>query len=184
VSGGRGHALDPVELAELLDELVQRLETRGVTGAIRIIGGAALALRFPHDPAVRMTRDVEATWEPRVEVSEVIAELAAERGLEADWINPAGASWLRTDVPNPRPGEFEVVVATPEQLVAMKLARGREQDLADLRILARHLAITEPERLVDIAYGIYGEDSVELPDGRASYLLLARDVLADQTREH
>lgn len=173
----RGHELDPGELRDLLGELVSRLERRGVTGAIRIVGGAALALRFPDDPEVRVTRDIDATWEPRAEVSEVIAELARERGLEADWINPAAAAWLRTDVPAPREGEFAVVVATPEQLVAMKLARGAEQDLVDLRILARRLGIRDPGRLVDIAYEIYGEDAVELPDGRDSYLLLARDVI-------
>lgn len=161
----------------MLDELVRRLEARGVAGSMRIVGGAALALRYPDDPEVRVTRDVDATWEPRAEVAAVIAELAAERGLETDWVNPAGASWLRTDAPSRRDGVFEIVIATPEQLVAMKLAAGREQDLADLRILARQIGIRDPARLVDIAYEIYGDDSVELPDGRESYLLLARDVI-------
>lgn len=171
------HQLDAAELGELLDELVRRAEHRGITGAIRIVGGAALALRFPDDAEVRVTRDVDAVWEPRLEVDEVIAELTEERGLEADWINPAAAPWLRTDEPHPADGEFEVIVATPEQLVAMKLAAGREQDLVDLRILARHLGIRDADQLVDIAYAVYGADSVELPDGRESYLLLARSVL-------
>lgn len=171
------HELDPTELADLLDELVRRLEQRGVTGSIRIVGGAAMALRFPDDPAIRATRDVDARWAPRVPVSEVIAEIAAERGLEVDWINGAAALWLRTDPPDPAPGQFQVVVATPEQLVAMKLARGAEHDLVDLRILARHLNIATPDELVDIAYAVYGSDAVELPDGRPSYLLLAQDVL-------
>ncbi|MGO4534205.1 hypothetical protein [Leifsonia sp. 2MCAF36] len=60
----------------------------------------------------------------------------------------------------------------------MKLAAAREQDLHDLRVLARHAGITDPQRLVDIAYEVYGEDSVELPDSRASYLWLAEAVLA------
>jgi hypothetical protein len=29
---------------------------------------------------------------------------------------------------------------------------------------------------VDIVYGVYGEDSIALPDGRESYLLLAADL--------
>lgn len=172
-----GHALDPAALRDLLDELVRRLEARGVTGSIRIVGGAALALRYPDDPDVRVTRDIDAVWEPRSEVAESIAELASDRGLEVEWINSAGAPWLRTDTPEPRRGEFLVVVATPEQLVAMKLAAGRSQDVADLRILARHLGIRDPAGLVDIAYRVYGDDAVELPDGRDSYLLLARDVI-------
>ncbi|GAA1056949.1 hypothetical protein GCM10017608_10350 [Agromyces luteolus] len=39
-----------------------------------------------------------------------------------------------------------ITVATAGDLVAMKTAAGRAQDLADLRILARHLGITDPER--------------------------------------
>lgn len=171
------HQLDAARLSELLGELARRLERRGVTGSIRIVGGAALALRFPDDPEVRVTRDVDAVWEPRAEVDEVIGELARERGLEVDWINASAAPWLRTDEPDPVDGEFEIVVATPEQLVAMKLAAGREQDLADLRILARHLGIREADRLVEMAYAVYGDESVELPDGRESYLLLARSVV-------
>jgi len=172
----RSSEFEPADIRLLIAELVGRLEARGISGAIRIVGGAALALRYPDDPDVRVTRDVDATWEPRAAVSAVIAEIAAERGLEVDWINPAAASWLRTDAPS-QSGGFEVVVATPQQLVAMKLAAGREQDLADLKILAKHLGIASAERLVDIAYDIYGDDSVELPDGRESYLRLAQAVL-------
>ena len=172
----RRREFEPADIRELIDELVRRLEARGISGAIRIVGGAALALRYPDDPDIRVTQDVDATWEPRAAVSRVITEIAAERGLEVDWINPAAASWLRTDAPS-QSGGFHVVIATPEQLVAMKLAAGREQDLADLRVLAKHLGIRSAERLVEIAYEIYGDDSVELPDGRESYVLLAQAVL-------
>jgi len=61
------------------------------------------------------------------------------------------------------------------------MAAAREQDLHDLRILARNLGIEEPERLVEIAYEIYGEDSVELSDPRQSYLWLAQAVLPAAT---
>lgn len=169
--------LDPDELRRLLDELVRRLEARGIHGMIRIVGGAALALRFPDDPDVRATRDIDAVYEPREEVDRVIAELADEFGLEVDWINDHAAPWLRVAHADSNPERFEVVVASEEELVAMKLARGAEQDLHDLSILARKMGIDDPEKLVDIAYQIYGEESVELPDGRESYVILARAAL-------
>ena len=173
--------LDVQKLRDLLDELVRRLHLRGVSGNIRIIGGAAMALRFPDDPSIRVTADIDAVYELRPEVDEVIAELAAERGLEVDWINARGASWLRVDRPSGETEGFEVILASPEQLIAMKMAAAREQDLHDLRILARNLGIEEPERLVEIAYEIYGEDSVELSDPRQSYLWLAQAVLPAAT---
>lgn len=37
----------------LLDELVRRLEARGIRGTIRVAGGAAMLLHYPDDPAVQ-----------------------------------------------------------------------------------------------------------------------------------
>nr|WP_285116473.1 DUF6036 family nucleotidyltransferase [Leifsonia sp. fls2-241-R2A-40a] len=148
-----------------------------MSGHIRIVGGAAMALRFPDDPSIRVTSDIDAVYEPRPQVDEVIAQLAVEHGLEVDWINAHGAPWLRVDPPSPDADGFQVILASTEQLIAMKLAAARDQDLHDLRILARHAGIRDPEQLVDIAFEVYGEDSIELPDSRQSYLWLAEAVL-------
>ena len=171
------YEMDPSEIRSLLDELTQRLVDRGVTGSIRIGGGAAMALRFPDDPAVRATRDVDATYEPRPEVDEVVAELTTERGLENGWLNSNAAGWLRISGGSDTEASFAVEVATPRELIAMKLAAGREHDLVDIATVARHLGITDPEVIVDIAYEVFGEDAVELPDGRQSYLYLAEAAL-------
>lgn len=55
---------DADTVRELLDELVRRLEDRGVRGVIRVAGGAAMLLRFPDDPEVRVTSDIDAMIEP------------------------------------------------------------------------------------------------------------------------
>ncbi|MBT2499605.1 hypothetical protein J7E25_10905 [Agromyces sp. ISL-38] len=172
-----GLALTPARAKELIDELERRLAARGIHGSIRIAGGAAMVLRFPDDPEVRVTTDVDAAYEPRPEVDEVIAEMARDYGLPDRWMNGSSTPWnIVTDT-----GEM-ITVATAEELVGMKMAAGRAQDLADLRILAKHLNITRAEELVDIAYAIYGEDSPVLNDSRESYELFARDVLADRRR--
>lgn len=132
-----------------------------------------MALRFPDDPDVRVTMDVDAAYEPQPEIDRVIADMAREHGLPDKWMNSAGAAWnIVTDT------GATVSVATPEGLVAMKMAAGRPQDLADLRILAAHLGVTDPRQLVEITYAIYGEDSPALGDTRQSYELFAGDVLS------
>lgn len=169
--------LTPERAKELIGELERRLSARGIPGSVRIVGGAAMVLRFPDDPEVRVTTDVDAAYEPRPEIDEVIAEMARDYGLPERWMNGASSPWnVVADTGN------TITIATAEELVAMKMAAGRAQDLADLRILARHLGITSPERLVEIAYDIYGEDSPALGDTRESYELFARDVLADRRR--
>lgn len=174
-------AFDALGVQRLLDELVRRLRERGVHGSIRVAGGAAMLLRFPDDPEVRVTGDIDALVEPADEVLAVVAEMAADLGLVPNWLNSAGAGWLRVDI-GPTEERFRVAVASERELVAMKLAAGRDKDFADLVVLVRHLGVTDPEELVAIAYDVYGEDAVELPDGRDSYLWHAESVIAEAGR--
>lgn len=46
----------------------------------------------------------------------------------------------------------------------MKMAAGCAKNLADRRILARHLSVTSPVQLMEIAYAMYGDDSPALND--------------------
>lgn len=172
---------DAHTVRELLDELAARLAAGGVRGSIRVAGGAAMLLRFPDDPDVRVTHDVDALIEPSERVAEVADELARERGLPAGWLNSAGAGWLRVAA-DPSDAPVSIVIASERELIAMKLAAGRDKDLADLMILVRHLGITDPDELVRIAYDVYGEDSVELPDGRDSYRWYAESVIEEAAR--
>lgn len=172
---------DADTVRELLDELVRRLEGRGIRGTIRVAGGAAMLLRFPDDPNVRVTRDIDALIEPSDEIAEVVAEMAGDLDLPSRWLNAAGRGWLRVEEPR-SDGPVTISIASARELAAMKLSAGRDKDFADLVIIVRHLGITDPEQLVDIAYDVYGEDSVELPDGRESYLFYARSVVDEVYR--
>jgi hypothetical protein len=73
---------------------------------------------------------------------------------------------------------LQVAVSSPANLLAMKMAAGRPQDLTDLVVLFRHLKIRTPEQAVGIAERMYGSDSVVLSEPRESLLLLAESVLA------
>lgn len=165
----------------LLDELVRRLEARIVRGTIRVAGGAAMLLHYPDDPAVRVTRDIDALIEPTDEIEAVVAEMAADLGLPSRWLNAAGRGWLRVDDQRSE-ASVSVTVASERELIAMKMAAARDKDFVDLGILARHLEITDPEELVRVAYDVYGDDAVELPDGRESYLWYAQSVIDDAYR--
>jgi methylmalonyl-CoA mutase cobalamin-binding subunit len=69
---------------ELLHELAERLRTRGICAGIHLVGGAALAIAY-YDR--RATFDIDAVFSPTKPVLDVVAELAAERNLPADWLN-------------------------------------------------------------------------------------------------
>ncbi|WP_394552441.1 hypothetical protein ACDF64_16500 [Agromyces sp. MMS24-JH15] len=47
-----GLVLTPARAKELIGELERRLAARGIPSSVRIVGGAAMVLRFPDDPEV------------------------------------------------------------------------------------------------------------------------------------
>ena len=173
------HQLDPSEMEGLLDELRRRLDAAGIAARIHVFGGSAMALRFPDDSETRMTQDIDAAFQPREAVLGVIAAMAEERGLPPTWLNSSGSAFIP---PGDRSEEtatgVDFTVATVDELIAMKLAASREQDLHDLGILARNAGIADPERLVEIAFAAYGEDSMALTETRGDYLVMATQALA------
>jgi Nucleotidyltransferase of unknown function (DUF6036) len=173
------HQLDPIEVRRLLDELSLRLDKAGVAAQIHIIGGSAMALLFPDDSETRMTLDIDAAFQPVEAVRSVITEMSADIGLPQNWLNSNGTAFMPTALKSAENAVgVTITIASVEELIAMKLAAAREQDLFDLGILARNAEIAEPERLVEIAFAAYGDDSVVLNLDRSDYLILARQALA------
>jgi hypothetical protein len=171
--------MDPAEVRHLLAELKHRLENAGIAARIHVIGGSAMALHFPDDPETRMTQDIDAAIQPADAVGRVVGEMAVELGLSPTWLNANGAGFAPPGKVSPTPiDSVSLSIASVDELIAMKLAASREQDLHDLGILARHAAIDDPERLVDIAFDAYGEDSVVLNYSRQDYLIIAKQALA------
>ena len=170
--------LDAAAMRELLTELGSRLAARGVRAELYLVGGAAIALTYD---VRRVTVDIDAIFLPREVVAEEAAALAADRGLPADWLNDRA----RIFAPALEPPEDTVLdvpglhvgVAPLRQLIAMKMAAAREQDLADLAVLFEAAGVRTPEEAADIAVEVYGEESVHLTP-REDLVLIARAVLA------
>lgn len=180
---GNEHEMDPEEVRHLLNVLEQRLNDEGIDAQVHVIGGSAMALLFPEDSETRFTTDIDAAVTPRPEVLEVVEKIAEEMGLSPTWLNANGTSFIppRSQAPAASTG-VTVTIATVEELIAMKLAASRDQDLFDLGILARHAGISDPNQLVDIAFAAYGDDSVVLTDSREDYLMMAKQALAAEQK--
>jgi hypothetical protein len=106
--------------------------------------------------------------------------MATDLGLPPGWLSAAAQLFI--PLPDEDPVSFDVeglqiALSSPANLLAMKMAPGRPQDITDLVVLFRHLKIRSPEQAVDIAERMYGDDCV-LSEPRESLLLLAESVLA------
>lgn len=157
---------DRAGVTELLTELATRLAADDIAGRIYVVGGtAAMALEWD---ARRSTRDIDALFAPRGTIKKVAAELAAERALPPEWLSDAVVPFLP---PGPAPagrvlgrfGALDIVIAPAEHLLAMKMAAFRHSDLNDLRLLTRHLGLTDADDIAGLCESIYGTDGVVLP---------------------
>lgn len=122
-----GVTLSRDDITELLRELAARLRARGVSGGIRLVGGAALAIAY-YDR--RATSDIDAAFSPAQPVLEVVAEIAAERNLPSDWLNDRALGYipfvnLHDWVEVFHDGDVSVSVGSAAMLLAMKLAANR-----------------------------------------------------------
>jgi len=130
--------MTPERVRELLAELAARVAATSDEGtAIRVVGGAAISLL---DPARRATSDIDAVVSGPGEVDDVVATMAAEHGLPADWFNSAVAMWIPFVGPEDwvevlRNDNVSVHIGSTSMLLAMKLRASRARDNDDIGFL-------------------------------------------------
>ncbi len=151
--------MDRGEILRALSALGLRLAGRGVVGELYVVGGAAIALAFDER---RATRDIDAVFEPKLVVYEEAARVADELNLPEGWLNDGVKGFLAGPDPWPTtvfevPG-LRVQSASAEMLLALKcLAHRLGEDDGDVRLLARHLGLTDPEDVLDLVVRVFGQ---------------------------
>ncbi len=151
--------MDRADILHALSALGRRLAERGVVGELYVVGGAAIALAFDER---RATRDIDAVFEPKVVVYEEAAAVADELGLPEGWLNDSVKGFLAGPDPWPTsvfevPG-LRVQSASPEMLLALKcLAHRLGEDDDDVRLLTRHLGLTDPDEVIDLVVQVFGD---------------------------
>jgi len=119
--------MTPGEVRVLLEELAARLDDAGITAGIRVVGGAAISIL---DQGRRSTSDVDAVIVPAGAAADIVAELAMERGLPADWLNEAALAYVPPVGSDDwvevfRRGNVTVSIGSVQMLLAMKLLANR-----------------------------------------------------------
>jgi len=136
------------EIEHYLAELGATLENQGITKPVRmlLIGGAYMMLLAN---APRTTDDIDICWleegedfrKARLALRDAVQAIARRYALPPNWFNyltqmliydkiimPRGKLWKRF-------GPLHVYAPPKEYIFALKILAGREQDLADCRIL-------------------------------------------------
>jgi len=153
------------QIRALLIELGRRLEARGIEARLFLVGGAAMALAFGRR---RVTRNLDAVFEPKREIYDEAARMARERGLPEDWLND-GVKGLLPDREPPAEGVgsftapgIQVGVASAEYLFAMKAQAARQEtDGDDLRRLAAVLHLDTLDAALALVERFYGPSQLQ-----------------------
>lgn len=131
-----------------------------------LVGGAAMALAFSRR---RVTRDLDAVFEPKKEIYDEAAAIARERHLPEGWLDdgvtgllPGRSEPVEGDASFAAPG-IRVGVASAAYLFAMKAAAARQEtDGDDLRLLASALGLTNARQAWDLVDRFYGPDRLTM----------------------
>ena len=160
--------------------LGERLKAHGMDGEILLTGGAAMCLVHS---ARDMTKDIDALYEPKELINQLVIEIANEQDLPADWLNDSVKGFVTPGAPVEDFMVFDglkVTTVSPEYLLAMKLMSSRfgEKDAEDIRFLLRDLGITTMDEASDILTAFFPVERI-LP--KTMYML--EDCLSEITED-
>jgi hypothetical protein len=140
-----------------LQALGEELTRQGVRGQIFIVGGAAMALAYS---TRRVTKDIDAVFEPKSAIYAAAAKVAEDLGLPEDWLNDAVKGFMPGPDEHPRPvpdiAGIEVTTASARYLLAMKLMAMRfGEDDEDIEILLGECDIHTAQEALDVLGAVY-----------------------------
>jgi uncharacterized nucleotidyltransferase DUF6036 len=144
-------------IVEALRALGEELTRRDVRGQIFVVGGAAIALAYA---TRRVTKDIDAVFEPKSVIYEAAATVAEELGLPEDWLNDAAKAYMpgpdRDARPVPDVQGIEITTASPRYLLAMKLIAMRiGEDDQDIQLLLRECQIASTREALELLRHMY-----------------------------
>lgn len=163
--------LDQSQITAILTDLGQELSRQGLRAELFVVGGAAIALTYS---TRRATRDVDAVFEPKLEVYDAAARVADRRGLPDGWLNDAVEGLLPGADPHAQatlelPG-LRVSVASARYLLALKVAAARvDGDADDIRLLAEICGARTADEVLALTQEVMGGRQPLLP--KAQFLI-------------
>ena len=154
--------LNREQILEGLERLGELLHERDMNGEILLTGGAVMCLVHS---ARGMTQDIDALYEPKSVINELVSKVADELGLSEGWLNDSVKGYITEGASK---SEFlvldglRILTVTPEYLLAMKLmsARHDSKDLEDIEFLLNKLHIKSIDDAVNILTTHFPEDKI------------------------
>jgi hypothetical protein len=149
--------LTQARIISALQALGGELADQGIRGQVFIVGGAAMALAYS---TRRVTKDIDAVFEPKSAIYTAAAKVSRDLGLPEDWLNDAVKAYMPGPDADARPVRdipgIEVTTASARYLLAMKLMAMRfGEDDEDIEILLGECDIHSTQEALELLEAIY-----------------------------
>jgi len=141
---GSSYAMDRKTIMQNLMHLDDELKVKDVRGKIALVGGAVMCLVLKTRES---THDIDAIFEPKSIIYECIEITARKKNLPKNWLNDSVKGFMSQNAdfqPHVEFSNLDVLVATPEYMLAMKCLSSRaesETEMDDIKSLIQHLEI-------------------------------------------
>lgn len=149
------------EITQYLTELNDELRLMDIKGEVSLYGGAVMVLAFKARIA---TKDVDAIFQPTVEIRAAARMIAERHDLPEGWLNDGVKGYL---VEHSRNVLFHlpnltVFIPEPDYLLAMKAlaARPDTEDENDVLTLLRSLELTSADQVFSIIEKYYPKGQI------------------------
>lgn len=140
--------LDSTDIMNLLNELNNEMSEKGKSAEICLVGGAVMCLCYNSRPS---TLDIDAVFEPKMEMYDSIKNIARKNNIQEDWLNDGVKGFLGsksefklyTELSN-----LKIFVASASYMLAMKILSSRvdsTNDRGDIITLLKTLGIYKYE---------------------------------------
>lgn len=159
------------QMIQALQLLNEKLKQRGLKADLGLYGGAVMCLVFN---AREGTKDIDAIFEPKMDVYRIAEEVAQDLGLDPDWLNDGVKGFVSANnelVLYNQMSNLRIFTVTPKYMLAMKVISCRmtgSKDVEDIKFLIRYLGLTSVDEVLSIVYTYYPLNRVPQ---RAYYVL-------------
>lgn len=149
--------MDRDTMPKAFEALGKRLHEQGLVAEVLVVGGGMIALAMD---SRRLTKDIDAVFEPKAAVYAAAQFVAEELELRPDWLNDAVKGFL---VPAALTGAspiyeadgIRVMTASPGYILAMKCLASRREDEDDIRLLIAHLGLSTSAQVLGVVERYY-----------------------------
>lgn len=150
------------QMLQLFKDLNEELKLNDISGEICVVGGAAMTLAFNARIA---THDVDAVFDPKMDIQISAIDVGKRHGLGVDWLNDAVSIFMPDIKPKSKKTIMKLsnlTIWAPDAayILAMKSLSARPTDIRDIKFLIAELELANAKQVFEVIKYYYPKGKI------------------------